>query len=71
MNLAFRECQGLERKVNPESQGLEESLEKTGKRERGGVRASLVTQGTLGSRAGWAPREIKAKLVLLVPRELS
>lgn len=37
VNLDFRGCQGLERKVNPENQDPEENQEKMVKKEKKGV----------------------------------
>lgn len=62
VKLDFRECQGLERKVNLESQGLGENLAKTVKKEKGEVRVSLAIRGTQDSPAGRALREKKVKL---------
>lgn len=70
MNPASREFQGLERKVNQASKGLGESLEKMARKERRGVRASLVIPGTQDSQAGRALRERRVKLDFLAPLDL-
>lgn len=63
VNLDFRECQGLERKGSPESQGPEENLAKMVKKEKKGVQGSRVTQGTQDSPDEKVSRETKVKQV--------
>lgn len=61
VNLDFRECQGLERKVNLENQGPEENLEKMVKKEKKGVQGFPVKKGTQDPRAERVLRETKVK----------
>lgn len=70
VNLDFRECQELERKVNLESQGPEENLEKMVKKEKKGVQGIPATRGTQDSRAERVLRETKVKQVLQAHLEL-
>lgn len=49
VNLDFRECQGSERKVNPENQDPEENLEKMVTKGKKGVPVFLVNPGTQDS----------------------
>lgn len=62
VNPDSREPQGMERKVNRASRDHGESLEKTARREKRGVRAFLVIPGTQDSPAGRALRERRVKL---------
>lgn len=71
VNLDFRECQGLARKVNLGNQGPAESLEKMVKKEKKGVQGFPVTQGTQDPRAERVLRETKVKQVLQAHLELS
>lgn len=64
VNLDFRGCQGLERKVNLANQGPEENLEKMVKREKKGVQAFQATRGIRDSQAVKVSRETKVKQVL-------
>lgn len=70
VNLDFRECQGLERKGSPESQGPEENLEKMAKKEKKGVQAFQVTRGTRDPQATKVSRETRVKQVLQAHLEL-
>lgn len=63
VNLDFRECQELERRVNPENQGPEENLEKMVKKEKKGVQDFQAIPGTQDSQAEKVLRETKAKQV--------
>lgn len=49
VNLDFRECQGSERKVNPENQDPEENPEKMVTKGKKGVPVFLVNPGTQDS----------------------
>lgn len=61
VNPDSRDPQGMERKANQASKGHEESLEKTARRGRRGVRAFLVIPGTQDSQVGRALRERRVK----------